>query len=281
MTTRIWHQSITDLTRLPGYQAALAEHASAVCEPSVTVDLHGVEPGTYPAGMAPIETTCYPWLSSLLTVQVVQNVIRAEREGYDAVTISCFLDPGLREARSAVDIPVVSALESALLAAPVVAGSVGLVGLGGAMAADMKRLAGAYGLGSKIAAIVPLTPPVTELEIDSPDGRKSVAERVERAARAAVVAGAELIVPAEGVLNAILVQAGVTEIAGVPVLDSFGLLLSQAVSYAGLWRRTGLRTSRHGLYARGPDAARQHITKVAARALAVPDSTPLDPGVPA
>lgn len=281
MTMRIWHQSITDLTRLPGYRTALAEHVSTVCEPSVTVDLHGVEPGTYPEGMAPIETTCYPWLSSLLTVQVVQNIVRAEREGYDAVTISCFLDPGLREARSAVDIPVVSALESALLAAPVVAGSVGLVGLGGAMAADMKRLADGYGLGSRIAAIVPVTPAITELEIDSPGGRESAVERVDRAARTAVTAGAELIVPAEGVLNAILVRAGVTELAGVPVLDSFGLLLTHAVAYAGLWRRTGLRTSRRGLYARGPDDARQHITEVTARALAVPDSAPLDPGVPA
>ncbi|HEY6492713.1 MAG TPA: aspartate/glutamate racemase family protein [Trebonia sp.] len=278
---RIWHQSITDLTRLPGYRTALAEHAAAVCEPSVAVDLHGVEPGTYPPGLAPIETTCYPWLSSLLTIQVVQNIIGAERAGYDAVIISCFLDPGLREARSAVDIPVVSALESALLAAPVVAGSVGLVGLGGAMAADMKRLADGYGLGGRIAAIVPVTPGITELEIDSPDSREAVVERVDRAAREAVAAGAELIVPAEGVLNAILVRAGVTELAGVPVLDSFGLLLSQAVSYAGLWRRTGLRTSRRGLYARAPEAARTHITAVTARAVAVPDSAPLDPGVPA
>jgi Asp/Glu/hydantoin racemase len=279
MITRIWHQSITDLTRLPGYRTALAEHASAVSEPDVTVDLHGVEPGTYPAGMAPIETTCYPWLSSLLTAQVVQNIVRAEQEGYDAVTISCFLDPGLREARSAVGIPVVSALESALLAAPVVAGSVGLVGLGGAMAADMRRLADGYGLGRQIAAIVPVTPPITELEIDSPDRLESVVERVDRAARSAVESGAELIVPAEGVLNAILVRAGVTELAGVPVLDSFVLLLSHAVSYAGLWRRTGLRTSRRGLYARAPDSARRHITSVTARSLA--DSAPLDSGVPA
>lgn len=36
MTMRIWHQSITDLTRLPGYRTALAEHVSTVCEPSVS-----------------------------------------------------------------------------------------------------------------------------------------------------------------------------------------------------------------------------------------------------
>lgn len=280
MTLRIWHQSITDMSRLPGYETALAAHAATVCEPSVTVDLHGVWPGTYPDGTAPIETTCYPWLSSLLTTQVVGNVIRAEQEGYDAATISCFLDPGLREARASVDIPVVSALEAALLAAPVVAGAVGLVGLGGAMAADMRRLAEGYGLASRIAAIVPVTPPLTEPEIDDPAHGQAVVERVARAAETAVAAGAELIIPAEGVLNAILVRMGVTAIAGVPLLDSFGVLLSQAVAFAGLWRRTGLRTSRGGLYVRPPDDMRRHLTAVTAATLRSGDAQ-LDSGVSA
>jgi allantoin racemase len=278
---RIWHQSVTDLTSLPGYRTALSEHASAVCDPSVTVGLHGVRPGTYPAGVAPIETTRYPWLSSLLSAQVVQNVIRAEREGYDAVTISCFLDPGLREARSSVDIPVVSALEAALLAAPVLAGSVGLVGIGGAMAADMRRLAEGYGLASRIAAIVPVTPEITEPEIDDPARGQAVVDRVARAAEAAVAAGAELIVPAEGVLNAILVRMGVTEVAGVPVLDSFGLLLNQAVAFANLRRRTGLRPSRRGLYARPPEDLRRHVTAVTAEVFSSVDNALLDSGVSA
>ena len=40
--------------------------------------------------------------------QVIENAIKAEREGYDAFVIGHFQDAGLYEARSAVGIPVVA-----------------------------------------------------------------------------------------------------------------------------------------------------------------------------
>lgn len=264
MTIRIWHQSVTDLTRLTRYRDALHRHARVACRDDVRVDVHGVAPNTYPEGVPPIETTCYPWMSSLLSTQIVHNAIRAEQEDYNAVAISCFLDPGLREARASVDIPVVSILETSLLATRAVAGSVGLVGLGGAMASDMLRLADNYGLTERIAAVVPVTPPITELELDDLSSSSEVVDRVTRAARATVKAGAELIVPAEGVLNTVLVGLGVTEIDNVPVLDAYGLLLNQAVMFADLWLRTGLRTSRSGVYAKPPDFLRRHVTAATA-----------------
>jgi allantoin racemase len=265
---RIWHQSITDLDRLPSYRDALTSHARHVAAGTFTVDVHGVDPGTYPDGVAPIRTTCYPWLHSLLSTQIVRNAIRAEQEGYDAVACSCFLDPALREARAAVDIPVVSVLETSLTCSSVVAGSVGLLGLGGAMAADMRTLAAGYGLDGRIAAMVPIDPELTELELEDPGRRGTVLERVRRAGQAACAAGAELLVPAEGMLNTLLVRLGVTELDGVPVLDAYGLLLRQAEMYVRLWRGTGLRTSRAGRYARAPEALRRHVTAATARAFA-------------
>jgi Asp/Glu/hydantoin racemase len=278
---RVWHQSITDLTRLVSYRDALTEHARTVCGPDVTVDVHGVAPGTYPEGAAPIRTTCYPWAHSLLSVQIVRNAILAEQQGYDAFACSCFLDPALREVRSAVDIPVVSVLESSLLNAPVVAGSVGLLGLGGAMAADMLALARGYGLSDRIAAMVPITPELTELDLENSAldlensaNHHAVLDRVRDAGRRALVSGAELLVPAEGMLNTLLVRLGVTEVDGVPVLDSYGLLLRQAEMYVRLWRGTGLRTSRHGRYARAPESLREHLTAVTAATLADGPATP-------
>jgi len=41
-------------------------------------------------------------------------VRRAEKEGYDAVVIGCFYDPGLREARELVRIPVIGPAETCM-----------------------------------------------------------------------------------------------------------------------------------------------------------------------
>ncbi|MFI5612739.1 aspartate/glutamate racemase family protein [Amycolatopsis sp. NPDC051903] len=263
---RIWHQSITELERLPSYAEALREHAAAVCGPDVTVDVHGVAPGTYPEGVAPIRTTCYPWAHQLLCDQIVLAAIEAERAGYDAVACSCFLDPALREARSVVDIPVVSALETSLTESSVVAGPVGMLGLGGAMAADMLVLARGYGLADRIAAMVPVTPELTEHELDDPANHATVVERVRRAGRTAIAAGAELLIPGEGMLNTLLARRGVTEIDGVPVLDAFGLVVHHAEMFVRLRRATELRTSRQGRYAKPPDSLRRHLTAATARA---------------
>jgi len=56
---RIWHQSITDLTLLPGYAGLLKEHAKKICGQDTTVDLHGLESGAYPGGVEPIVNTHY------------------------------------------------------------------------------------------------------------------------------------------------------------------------------------------------------------------------------
>jgi allantoin racemase len=45
---------------------------------------------------------------------IYSEAVRAEEEGYDAVTIDCALDPGLKAAKKASSIPVVGAGEAAL-----------------------------------------------------------------------------------------------------------------------------------------------------------------------
>src|SRR5690606_5915420 len=109
-------------------------------DPDTTVDLHGVRPGTYPDGMPPVEMVRYRWAHHLAFVQIVENIMAAEREGYDAVAISCFVDPGLEEARSVVDIPVVSSLETALLVSSTIGRAFGLLTLDDAMATTLGEL---------------------------------------------------------------------------------------------------------------------------------------------
>src|SRR5688572_31626182 len=100
------------MSTVPAYGPALEKHFAAVSAPGTTVDIHGVAPGTY-RGSTPAEVARHAYLMSLAVHQILDNARRAEREGYDAVAITILQDPGVREARSLVDIPVAGYGESA------------------------------------------------------------------------------------------------------------------------------------------------------------------------
>lgn len=259
---------MTDLSRLSQYAKTLAEHAQALCAEDTIVDVHGVAPGTYPSGISPIEAIVQPWVDGMISAQIIRNAVTAEREGYDAVAISCFFDPGLREARSLVHIPVVSLCETSLFVAAAIGGRFGLIGLGPEQVFVLNDLIARYGATGRVAATLPMDPAVTEDELESIHGEGGdLVERIEAVAREAVARGADVIIPAEGVLNTALVRRGVRTLAGVPVLDAYGTLLNYAEMLVRLNRMSALRVSHAGFYA-GPDAAGvDHFTKVTLESL--------------
>lgn len=264
---RIWHQSITDLDVLPAYKRNLQSIAAALARPETSVVIHGVSPGTYPERMAPIVALRYPWLHHLLTTQVVQGAVAAEEAGFDAVAISCFFDPGLREARSLVDIPVVSACETSLITSLTMGEACGMIALDPHHAGFLKRLVSAYGLSARVAAIEALNPPVTELELDGEIEPSELLERMEKAAWHAVRAGADILVPAEGVLNSLLVAEGIRSLAGAPVIDGFAAVIAHAEMLVHLRRKIGLSVSRLGALARPGKAAVRHLQDKTGRVL--------------
>lgn len=264
MATRIWHQSMTDLDRLPGYKAMLGEHARQVGGTDFEVDLHGVRPETYAPGMAPVEMTRFRWAHHLVFTQFVENAVRAEAEGYDAVAISCFVDPALDLARSAVDIPVVSSCETALLVAATIGTSFGLVTIDRSMVRILHGLVAQYGFADRVRAITTLEPAMNEFELDEAFvGRGPLLERFSAEARRLIAQhDIDLLIPAEGVLNTMLVRNGLREVDGVPVLDSYGALLQFADMRVRLRRTTGLQTSRRTAYAKAPAEMMQHLRRL-------------------
>lgn len=262
---KIWHQSITDLTELPDYAGSLRATAASFTSPGTEVSVHGVEPGTYPAGMAPIVALRSAWFEHLLAAQVVLGALRAEREGYDAVTVSCFFDPGIRAARELVSIPVLTACETSVTVALSVAEKIALIALEPEQVEFLRRLVDSYGLADRVVAILPLDPPVTELELQTGLDIDDVVLRVEEAAARAVRFGADVIIPAEGYLNSLLARHGVTTLAGRPCVDAFAALLL----HAELSVRLGLLGGRKNVAPRRQDDL-DHFHAVTARALSLP-----------
>ena len=265
MAMRIWVQSKTDLTKLPGYTAILADHARHICSPGTTVELHGVQPGTFPKGIAPNDASRYGWLSNLVSMQMVENCVRAEREGFDAVAMSCFGDPALQESRSLVDIPIVSSFETSFQVAATVGQAFGVLSLNEAGVRRSRSRIKQYGYQDRVATVVAMDPPINEHDLESAFGGspafvKSFSAQVARM----VEAGADLIIPAEGVINTVLVRNNIREVDGVPIIDSYGSLLAYAEMLVQLRRKSGLTMARRGVMARPPTPLLDHVRAVTA-----------------
>ena len=260
---RIWHQSFTDLTVMPLYRKTIAEHARAVMGQDAAVSVHGLRPGTYTKGCAPIDAIKHRYVAAVQEMQVCDAALLAEREGFDALALGCFFDPGLRAARSLVDIPIAGLGESCALVACSLARKFGLVTLCEDQSADYSDMMLAYGLERRFAGAVALDPPIDEFSLEADEqAARAIEERFDQACAAVVARGAEIIIPADGVLNEFLVRRRrLTARGGVPVMDSLGALFQHAAFLVRLARTTGTRVSRHQFYAKPSQAMVEHVRR--------------------
>jgi Asp/Glu/hydantoin racemase len=260
---RIWHQSFTDLTVMPLYRKTLAEHAAAVMGGEALVSVHGLRPGTYAQGCAPIDAIKYRYVAAVHELQICDAALVAEREGFDAMAIGCFFDPGLRAARSLVNIPVASLGESCALAACSLGRKFGLVTLCEDQSADYSDMLQAYGLERCYAGAVSLDPPIDEFALEAEEATaREIEERFGAACARIIELGADVVIPADGVLNEFLVRRGRLKARDdVPVMDSLGVLFQHAAFLARLARTTGASVSRHQFYARPSAALVEHVRR--------------------
>ena len=256
---RIWHQSATDLDALPQYAASLARRFASVASPETEVVLHGVPPGTY-GSSSPAQALAYPAERHRVAGLVLRQIEQAERESFDAVMIASFAEPALREARASIDIPVTSMAESSLLAGCSVASRVGIVTIGLAGVGLLQESVARHKLESRVASVVELMPTLTEFDLQrafkEPD---AVRASFEQACRVAIDAGADVIIPGEGVLNELVVQLGIKEVDSVGVLDAIAVTVLHTEMLVHAYRRAGLRTGRRWEYSRVPADLRRAL----------------------
>ena len=104
---KLWYQSMSRQTEWGGYPRVLREILDRVRDPDTEIHVAGI---TEIGGVG----DQYRYLEYLETGEVLKNVHRAVREGFDAFLIGNIADPGLREAREIADIPVLGLCESAM-----------------------------------------------------------------------------------------------------------------------------------------------------------------------
>jgi len=250
MALRIWHQSTTEIDTIGVYKTSLIERARKILGGEAEIDVHGLPSGAH-HGRAPSASLGNAYLHHRILEPILHNVVEAERQGYAAFVMGSFSDPFIREMRSAVDIPVISLTETALLVGCSLGRSLVAISNAPPVAWMTKSSVDAYQLHARVLDVTSIDPPM-----DEPALAKGYAEpgpviaAFTRAAERAVAAGADVIIPAEGVLAQLLLVNGVKTIAGAPVLDVFAAAWSYALMMARLFERTGLRVGRAWQYRR-------------------------------
>lgn len=252
---KIWHQSFTDLDTFARYRDTLREHGRRVMGAEAQVVVHGLRPGTYPPGVAPMDVNSIAGLRMLGEQQVLEAALAAQDAGYDAMAIGCFFDPALHQARSLVDIPVVSLTESCMLTACSLGRKFALVSITDFQKMLTEELAAASGLTTRLAGVVAMSPAVRLFDLEG-DGEivESIKARFLASCRDALRLGAEVIIPGDGVLNEFLVRHQLLAVEGAVVLDALGVLFQHAAFLARARAAGVLDVSRRQLYAK-PTAA--------------------------
>jgi len=241
---RILYQSMTPVSHLKNYAESIQSHARISCAPDTQVDLNGL-PAELFEGTSPTEVYGYPYLKYKICSSVFDIGRRAQAEGYDAYVLGSFSEPFLPELRSLLSIPVTSMVEASVMLGCAFAEKIAFVSLTRGTARRLRGVIRKHGVSERIAGFHSLAQPIEENELNAAfkDPSEVVARFMEAAERA-IGDEADLVIPAEGVINEVLFQAGVHEIDRVTVFDCVGATLTYAEALVNLSKRSQIKIGR-------------------------------------
>jgi allantoin racemase len=259
---RIWFHKHTVEGRLPLLDQWYREHLDAIASPGTVIDIKTLPADTYP-GETPFGLVGHHSAQVLFSEYFAHSAARAERAGYDAWITAAGQDPGLRDARHLAGIPTLGYGETAFFLSAMTGQRFGVLGFMPPLQEPIRANITRYGLDSSLAAyeVVPggWEGVHSSLEGDFGQFVTVYTEAAERARRA----GAEIIIPAEGIPNEILWHLGIHELAGLPVVDPAGLAVKFAELSVNLRHLQIFNRSEAGYWLGRPDLAiTEHLEKV-------------------
>ncbi len=209
----------------------------------------------------PLHYNTYRYNTLKCADAAVERIIAAEREGFDAVVVSCTFDPGVLEAREVVDIPVVGIMEASASMACMMGQSYSVIAPEQTAAAVLRRLLTTYGMRERCASVRHIGIVARELYPDR-TSQEEVLARLEKVAALCREDGAEVVIPGCSIIGAILTTsqqgestAASSGLSGLVVIDPMIAGLKTAEMMVDFCRVTGTPpVSRAGLWARQPAA---------------------------
>ena len=252
---RIWEQGLVATYSIPGYKELILEHYDAFRRPDTDIAVHGVKDVSGPLALQIAgKAVNYAYLQRFHEQQILANARQAEREGFDAIILGALQDPVLREARAAVDIPVLGYGEVSMLTAMTLGERFGFITINPNMEGVINLMIRDRGLEARAA-------PTTFMECGYPDLSAAVEGQPQRfldafheaADRAMRQNGVDVILPGVTIITELLWKYGVTRVGDAAVLDPRLPLLRMAEMMVEM-RRAGVSVSRRGYFWAKPPA---------------------------
>jgi allantoin racemase len=239
---RLWYQSFTDPEVDAPYFGRLGDFVCSVAGPGFEVHPHGIQPG---------DRYLHPITEFRCAAQVITNALSAQEQGYAAFVIGHFQEPGLREARAAVDIPVIGLGEATMLHACTLGRRIGLVTINPVFIPYHEDQIARHGLAERVVAVRAVEAQVAEYNQAFDDRAEYSRMRDEfvRQVEPMLELGIEVILPAGGYPMLLFGREPTFTVEGATILNGLPVAVAAAETAVRLRRLNGTGTSRRASYA--------------------------------
>ena len=219
---------------------AAADYAAKVVNRETQVELRFLEGST--------SRFVYPYLSLVHNARIVEDVLKCQEEGFEAVVLAPAIDPALDECRAAASVTIVGSQEAALAISQFIGRRAGTVGVKDGYVTMINENIKRYGLRQRMIDDRPVrlwemsyTHVVKALR---GDGIEFI-NQFERVARELIKDGADVLVGGCQFFGPVFDRLGYRGVAdqGVPFVDCAAAGLKMAECMTSLSRSIGLRKS--------------------------------------
>lgn len=188
----------------------------------------------------------FKYFQYLHTFQMIENAICAEREGYDCFIFGAMSDLGFYEIREVVDIPLAFINQASIYVSCLIARKFALVAPSPILLRWEEEIVKRYGFGERMAPGVHMGETDDFRLAKSWDNPELTIRLFTEASRKAIAEGAGILVPGIGWLNSFLVDRGVADVDGIPVLNTFAAVVKTAELLVNL-RRVGITVNKRAV----------------------------------
>ncbi len=243
---KLWYgQPVPFLKEEESFSTILEENMKDMAGDGTTVDVKWLNDG--------YSDPTFTWTEMYNAVEGVKRYYEAWKTGYDGVIIGCSHDPGLKETRSIIDIPVVGVLESALLLASCLGYRFSVIALHQSAKSALTDTIKRYGLADKLASIRSLNMGPLESAEKHSEPATMVDLFREKAVKAIKEDEAEVIIPGCTIVSTLLTSQKVFAIDEVPIIDPVYAGIKMAEVMVDLKKKRGTGVCRAGIYAAATD----------------------------
>jgi len=226
------------------------ENLEAIAAPGTTFDMVDI------GARYPLKNNQWLYFKHGCTGPTIDRAIEAEREGYDAVFVSCNLDIGLYECRQMCTIQVTATLESAALHAHMMGRRFSLLSVDDQNGQIQKMLLEQYQLDKGLVSIRSFGIDANDLYVEKTSPEATQQCVVETARRCVEQDGAEVLIAGCTLAGSVLTKAVREDPASVPapIIDGMLMGFKLAETLAALRAAGQPPVSRIGVYEQPPVA---------------------------